>query len=264
MPRRKRTNRMKIGITALGAVLVIFLALEFFTVKTTDTPEMAPSQGKIEPQPHPIPGTEAPQPPSNGLIDYQDLNKDTPADQLMVQRKEKLGLNKSLDMIVRSDEAFTLGGKTVSMAKILEKAKVRKGGVYQEDLNAAGESVPGNLKEFGIYVVQPGDNIWNIHFDILKEYYTTKGIMVAEKADEPLEGMSSGVGKLLKFSETMVIIYNLEKDRVETDINLVQPLSKVVVYNMQEVFGLLEEINYDTVNRIQFDGQNIWIPTQKN
>jgi len=63
-------------------------------------------------------------------------------------------------------------------------------------------------------VVKPGDNIWNIHFNILKEYYSHKNILVSSKADEPINmGQSSGVGKILKFSETMVIIYNLIEDR---------------------------------------------------
>ncbi|MCG8567745.1 MAG: hypothetical protein MI747_21975 [Desulfobacterales bacterium] len=219
---------------------------------------------------HPIPEAEMKDGEGEGqpqvTIDYKDLNKDTPSDQLMVERKDKLGLNKSLDMVVKSNESFTLGDKTISMGKILEKAKTHKGGVYQENLNDSGKSSPKAIKEFGIYVVQPGDNIWNIHFNILKEYYSDRGIDVAPKADEPIKngGMSSGVGKLLKFSEGMVIIYDLNDDEVAEGINLLQPLSKVVIYNMQEVFNLLSEIDYDTINRIQFDGTNIWIPTEKN
>ncbi|MCP4722868.1 MAG: hypothetical protein GY860_25735, partial [Desulfobacteraceae bacterium] len=88
---------------------------------------------------------------------------------------------------------------------------------------------------------------------------------VASKADEPGNlGFSSGVGKILKFSETMVIIYNLIEKKVVEDINLLEPLSKIVVYNMDAVFTLLEEINYDNVDRIQFDGKNIWIPAKKS
>jgi len=113
-------------------------------------------------------------------------------------------------------------------------------------------------------VVQPGDNIWNIHFNILKEYYEYKGINVSSEADEPIDkGLSSGVGKILKFSETLVIIYNLVEKKVTSDIDLLEPLSKIVVYNMDEVFSLLQEINYKNIDRIQFDGKTIWIPTKK-
>ena len=61
----------------------------------------------------------------------------------------------------------------------------------------------------------------------------------------------------------MVIIYNLVDKKVDSSINLLEPLSKVVIYNMDEVFSLLFEVNYDNIDRIQFDGKTIWIPTKK-
>ena len=111
--------------------------------------------------------------------------------------------------------------------------------------------------------MQRGDNLWNIHFGIIQEYYKIRGISISRRADQPnKEGYSSGVGKLLKFSETIVIIYNILEQNVVKDIDLLEPLSKIVVYNMNEVFSLLEEIDYDNVDKIQFDGETIWIPTQ--
>jgi hypothetical protein len=197
-------------------------------------------------------------------IDYKALEKDEPLKSLMEKRKTDLGIQKSLDMIVKSDESFIVGASKVSMREILEKAFTQSGEVYQEEISSTGESLPKKIKEYGIYVVRPGDNIWNIHFNILKEYYSHKNILVSSKADEPVGmGLSSGVGKILKFSETMVIIYNLIERQVARNINLLEPLSKIVVYNMDEVFSLLEEINYDTVDKIQFDGKNIWIPAKK-
>ncbi len=197
-------------------------------------------------------------------IDYTDLKdvkNDTHSDQMMQKRLQALGIKKSLDMIVRSDESFVVGGKKVSMADILEKAFVKKNKIFETRITKSEETVPERIEEYGIYVVQPGDNIWNIHFTILTEYFVSRGIDVPSDADEPLHsGHSSGVGKILKFSETMVIIYNLIDEQVVADISLLEPLSKIVVYNMGEVFSLLEEINYDTVNQIQFDGSTIWIP----
>ena len=78
------------------------------------------------------------------------------------------------------------------------------------------------------------------------------------------KGQSSGIGKILKFSETMVIIYNLLEKKVDVDINLLSPLSKIIVYNMEEVFSLLRDINFDTIDRIQFDGKTIWVPANKS
>jgi hypothetical protein len=198
-------------------------------------------------------------------IDYKNLKKDNDLKQLMISRKKSLGIEKSLDMIVHSDETFKIGDVQISMRDILEKAFIKKGEVFEEKIDASGAVLPKAIKEYGIYVVQPGDNIWNIHFNILKEYYEHQGISVSPKADEPgAQGMSSGVGKILKFSETMVIIYNLIEKKVDSNIDLLEPLSKIVVYNMDEVFSLLQEVNYDNIDRIQFDGKNIWIPAKKS
>ncbi|MBW2654978.1 MAG: hypothetical protein JRC91_08625 [Deltaproteobacteria bacterium] len=197
-------------------------------------------------------------------IEYKELEKNKELKELMVSRKKSLGIKKSLDMIVKSDESFKIGDIQVSMRDILEKAFIKKGGVFEEKIEDSGAVRPQKIKEYGIYVVTPGDNIWNIHFNLLKDFYKYKGIKVSSKADEPVnQGMSSGVGKILKFSETMVIIYNLIEKKVGSNINLIDPLSKVVVYNMDEVFSLLQEINYENVDRIQFDGKNLWIPAKK-
>ena len=190
-----------------------------------------------------------------------DMEKTVFPNQMMKNRLQALGIKNSLDMIIRSDESFIVGDKKVSMADILEKAFTRRKEIFETRITESEETAVEHIKEYGIYVVQPGDNIWNIHFNILTEYYTSQGIVVPFKADEPLKsGHSSGVGKILKFSETMVIIYNLIDQEIVTDINLLEPLSKIVVYNLDEVFALLEEINYDNINQIQFDGSTIWIP----
>lgn len=197
-------------------------------------------------------------------IDYQDLQKDTPLKELMTARKKELGMDKSLDMIVRSDETFKVGDHEVSMQDILKQLQAQKGEIHTQTITESGAVKPQSIKSYGIYVVQPNDNIWNIHFNILKEYYEKKGINVSPKADEPSpKGLSSGVGKILKFSETMVIIYSLADKKVAADIDLIEPLSKIVVYNMEEVFALLSKINYENIDRIQFDGKTIWIPAKK-
>ncbi len=115
-------------------------------------------------------------------------------------------------------------------------------------------------EEYGIYIVRPGDNIWNIHFRFLNGCFEKKGVTISPLADEPIaNGVSSGVGKLLKFSENMVYLYNLEKRKLDINLNQLTPFKKIVIYNMNRVFELLDQIDYQSVNRIHFDGESIWI-----
>jgi hypothetical protein len=116
---------------------------------------------------------------------------------------------------------------------------------------------------YGIHVVKPGDNIWNIHFQFLKSYFSKRGVTVSPVADEPLKtGTSSGVGKLLKFSENMVHIYNLKTEQIDRDLHTIEPLSKIVVFNLGQVFALLDTIDYDQINHIEFDGETLWLPAE--
>jgi len=106
--------------------------------------------------------------------------------------------------------------------------------------------------------------MWDIHFRLLKEYYDHKEIELSALADEPDRlGYSSGVGKILKFSEQMVHIYNMRERKLDTELGLIYPLSKVVIYNMGNVFALLERINYEDVQRIEFDGETLWLPAEQ-
>ena len=90
-------------------------------------------------------------------------------------------------------------------------------------------------------MVRAGDNIWNIHFRFLRAYFNLRNIGLAPMSDEPdAHGFSSGVGKILKFSENMVYIYNLREKKLDVDLNMLQPLSKIVIFNMGEVFALLD------------------------
>jgi hypothetical protein len=122
----------------------------------------------------------------------------------------------------------------------------------------------GRLDAYGIYVVRPGDNIWDIHFHFLRSYFSERGVTLSPQADEPLPtGASSGVGKLLKFSENMVYIYNLRERKIDADLDAIQPLSKIVVFKLDTVFNLLGTIDYEEVDRIEFDGETLWVPAKR-
>lgn len=277
MLRDRRKSRQKtrvlIGIAAAVCVLAVavFMSRQTPAPATNGNPGETPAvqaaavdNGAESTQDSPAAVVTGEIPPSK-TIDYDDLQTEGQVKTMMGDRKKNLGIKESLDMIVKSDESFTVGKSTVSMQKILEKAFTQDGRIYQEEITDSGLTKPVRIREYGIYVVQPGDNLWNIHFRILRDYYTARGISIQEKADEPGNaGLSSGVGKILKFSETMVIIYNLLEEKVTQDINLIDPLSKVVVYNMDAVFNLLDEITFTNVDRLQFDGKNIWIPAKES
>ncbi len=116
---------------------------------------------------------------------------------------------------------------------------------------------------YGIYVVRANDNLWNIHFKFLKEYCQQKGIRLSTQSDEPDKaGRSSGVGKILKFSESMVFVYNIRERRRASNINLLYPYSKIVVFNMGKVFDLLKDLEVSDINRLEFDGENLWLPAR--
>jgi len=138
-----------------------------------------------------------------------------------------------------------------------QKSKLEK--ALQRRL-ALEEPFDAEAEEYGIYIVRPEDNIWNIHFRFLNGYFEKKGVAISPLADEPIKsGVSSGVGKLLKFSENMVYIYNLDKRKLDFNLNQLTPFKRIVIYNMKRVFELLEQIDYQNVNQIHFDGEALWI-----
>jgi len=172
-------------------------------------------------------------------------------------------------MVVHPDETITIGGVAVSVNDILEKSFAKKGLVFEKEIkegkNESEIFVPGRIKAYGIYVVRANDNIWDIHFNMLREYYESKGIIISPKADQPTkQGESSGIGKILKFSEKIVVVYNLSDKELDSDINLIRPKSKIIVYNMNEIFALLNDIDFGSIDSLKFDGASLWIPTEKH
>ena len=192
---------------------------------------------------------------------------------LMKKRKERFGIDKGVDIIIKSNESIKVGTITVPMKEILDKIRLKKGDLIIEDLmlkplptishHEPKEQImrEEKLEGYGIYVVRENDNIWNIHFSFLKNFFQHKGVLLEAQSDEPdKKGVSSGVGKILKFSEHMVYIYNIKERKLDVDLDLLYPLSKIVIFNMGEVFSLLNQIDYDHISQIQYDGETIWIP----
>ncbi|MBW1724407.1 MAG: hypothetical protein JRJ33_03325 [Deltaproteobacteria bacterium] len=194
------------------------------------------------------------------VIDFNTIQENQELKALMQQRKAQYGVEKGVDIIAKSNESFKIGDITVSMKEILDKIRLKSGDIIEKDLKSKGTDEKNKPGTFGIYIVQPGDNIWNIHFNFMKDYFAHKGATLSPFADEPVDGRrSSGVAKLLKFSENTVNIYNLKEHKLDTDLNLIFPLTKLVVYNMDQIFALLDLIEYEHVNNIQFDGETLWV-----
>ncbi|MBL0700971.1 MAG: hypothetical protein JJV92_08825 [Desulfosarcina sp.] len=197
------------------------------------------------------------------VVDYNNIENDTALKEMMEQRKTDYGIENGVDVILKSDETLKIGHSTVPMKKIIEKIRLKSGEIVESDIGSAKKDSKYKFETFGIYIVKKGDSIWNIHFKFLKDFFDHKGIPLAPSSDEPNQsGYSSGVGKILKFSENLVSIYNIKENRLDIDLNLIHPLNKLVVYNMTQIFGLLDSIDYKNVNGIQFDGETLWIPSK--
>lgn len=219
----------------------------------------------------------APGPPR--VIDYGKLKNDSATQALMQQRKNDIGVYEGIDIVAKPDETIKIGAAAVSMQRILDQIRLKEGEIVEKDLTPPqtppetrmrgnetfrdiGAKTPAAADEvYGIHIVRPGDNIWNIHFTFLKSYFDHRGIRLSPISDEPdAHGTSSGVGRLLKFSERMVYIYNLRVHRIENNLDLIHPLSKIVIFRMKQVFTLLDQIDFARINRIQFDGETLWLP----
>jgi len=254
MPKNNNSgNTSKLWIIAIIIAVIIAGVVGYWLWSQKDAGPVAP------PIPKKILAPIKPQ----QVIDYNELNKDQKLKELMQERKAKYGLKKGIDIITKSDESVKVGESTVPMQEILDEIRLKLGDIIEKDLKSGRTGSGRGTKEFGIYVVQPGDNIWNIHFKFLQDYFDHKGVVLSPLADEPIQaGQSSGVGKLLKFSENTVQIYNIKEHKLDIDLNLIIPLNKIVVYNMEQIFTLLDLVDYEKVNRIQFDGETLWIPAE--
>ncbi len=255
---RKKSSLVMIALA--GMILLAILA----TYKILSTPEPVPSEGKAQHATPSKPAAATPdEPGSERVIEYGKLDSDDDLKKMMNARKEALDVGEGIDIIAKSDETLQIGGNRISMRELQNQIRLKLGEISEETLGPDGQPLPVDPETFGIHVVQPGDNIWNIHFAFLKDYFARRGVNLARSADEPnRKGYSSGVGKLLKFSENIVYIYNVKERDFSQDLNLIEPYSKIIVYKMDRVFQLLEQFDYRNIDRIQFDGDTLWMPAE--
>jgi len=181
----------------------------------------------------------------------------TPTQQAeQAQRKRPFGLEKSVDAVVRSDEAVQIGNQRITIDELERKLVVEQRGEMREK----GLKSP-KITVWGVYLVRPGDNLWDIHYRLLKEYLANRGVQLPPRADKPTaKGHSSGVGKVLKFAEHMVGVYNVRTRHMSRDLSLLEPGQKAVVFNLSEIFAQLAQVDPKDLNGIMYDGRVLFFP----
>ncbi len=196
------------------------------------------------------------------LIDYSRIDKNAELRDLMKTRKSQYGVDAGVDMIAKSEETLKVGNSVVPMKEIVNKIRLNQLQVIQDGLSLPTEPHPDDA--YGIYVVKPGDSIWKIHYNLLRGYFEQQGVKLAWWSDEPLRnGKSSGVARILKYSESMVSIYNVKERKVETNLNHLETDSKIAVFNITQTLERFRQIDYQHLNSVRFNGKNLIIPAER-
>lgn len=173
------------------------------------------------------------------------------------QRREAFQLYKSVDHILLKNEPFEVDGKKLTIAGIMKRLEgktahpVVSPRLEEYNLTANGGGAPAEVRKqipqtpvyYGVRIVRPGENLWNIDYAIIREYFARRHVILPMIADEPApDGYSSGVGRLLLFLQGVVYIYNVQKDCLVTNPNLIHPSAIVVFFKISDLFAALNKL----------------------
>lgn len=184
------------------------------------------------------------------------------------ERQHAFGLFKSVDYIVLRDEPFEVAGQQWTVRRM--QADLLGMGNFQPVVPAIEESAIGSSVRkpinapqalaahriyYGIRIVRPHESLWGIHYAILREYLARRQIEIPANADQPLsDGRSSGVGRVLKFFEGIVSIYDFKDVHAKLDIDEIRPHSMIVFFRISDVFNALDQVRAEDINRLRFIG----------
>jgi hypothetical protein len=287
----KRPPRFRWPLVILAAILVLAGLNHYYQWQPYPW-----AQKPAPPPPQPV-TVAPPAPKSPTVIDFAKIRDESDLDlnRMIDQRKGDFGLAESVDMVVAPEEAIKVGRETVSVADIIDQIEGRAAdGQGEEDLPVLnpesfeplverdiGETSPP-LPEpqvvagkpetpkpaeppkppqdfYGVYVVRGGDNLWDIHFSFLREYLKHMGMEVSDRADEGVGGRSTGVSRILKYAETLVHIYNMKTRKLDRNIHLLEPETKVVIFNLSHLDRILGDLKPGQLNRVRYDGRELFI-----
>jgi len=130
---------------------------------------------------------------------------------------------------------------------------------------AAGPSSPPNPEQagptyYGIRLVRPGENIWEIHYAVIREYFARRNLILPPAADERYpNGRSSGLARLLKFIEPLVSVYDLDNNCRQSNLNLIYPYHALVFFNISELFATLDQVQPEDLKELHFLSDRLWL-----
>ena len=239
-------------ILALLVILAAGAALYVYWGDISGQQEAKPVAKAPQGEPQAGQDSNAPPPSRHGQVVKMD---GTQQDE-QSKRKKPYGLDQSVDAVARSDESVMVGKKKIPVQELEKKLVVeQRGGVREKPLKG------GKVSAWGVYMVRPGDSLWRIHYRLLREYLRNRGVKLPPFSDQPTtRGYSSGVGKVLKFAEHMVGVYNVRTGHMSKNLNMLEPGQKVVVFNLNEIFGQLDKVNPHELNGIMYDGRILFFP----
>lgn len=192
---------------------------------------------------------------------------DIPPEATQAERRRAFHLEKSVDHIVRRDEPFEAAGVPLTIAEmeralgkppeptpILSPIEERDiGEVVRKPILESGPVSRSGEAYYGVRVVRPGENLWHIHYGIVREYFERRGVILPVYADRPTpDGRSSGVGRLLKFMETIVRVYDVQNRRTEGGLDLIHPRQSLVYFRISELFDALDQLEGEDLRWLRF------------
>ena len=76
-------------------------------------------------------------------------------------------------------------------------------------------------------------------------------------ADEPIGSHSSGVGRILKYAETMVYIFNIKTNKLSDDLNMLEPAEKIIIFNLSRLYAILGSLTPEQLQTVRFNGRDL-------